>query len=246
MKNFFEKDAVLKKNFGSQNKYFVLSLVDIDVLSLRDTENNVEFIYKRSQLNNLIDIGVFNVLKKEKYEEIIKESGNKACHGCFFSKKSKSETSVSRSAKDPLIEQKRRLKYVQGALVDNTLAVSFSLLSAYISEKSTKINDKRPPSSITLYRWIQKYLKSDSDESSLIPRYSKSGNRTPKVSIEHDELLNTILSHFPEKCKVGDVYDAYLNALVNLNKVRMKNGKQRFKPVSQESLRKRLKKRGKL
>lgn len=140
-------------------------------------------------------------------------------------------------------EQQRRLKYVRGAIDANIPSGIQHKLASYISIKSIELVDCKPPSAVTLYRWIRAYKQSGCEESSLIPGYRKAGNRLPKISDDHNALLTDFLASTDHHLKVPAVYQDYLEVLEDLNTELRNVGKEEIRPISAQALRKRIRSR---
>lgn len=140
-------------------------------------------------------------------------------------------------------EQQRRLKYVTGAIDADIPSGTQHKLASYISIKSIELVDCKPPSAVTLYRWIRAYKQSGCEESSLILGYRKAGNRLPKISDDHNALLTDFLESTDHHLKVPAVYQDYLEVLEDLNTELRNVGKEEIKPISAQALRKRIRSR---
>ncbi|WP_318493330.1 hypothetical protein [Photobacterium leiognathi] len=227
MKNPLSNDVLLSK----ENKSGKLSFLKVRILkngefSLVDVETNAEFIFQKEHLEEMVARGHFRVKEQHKRNKL-KEL----------------DSLPPIKLKKTHDEQKRRLKYVKGVLNTGIPLGSPQKFESYISIKSIEIKDRNPPSAVSLYRWVKKYVAADGDPASLIPGYRKSGNRAPRVSPEHNQFINTVLDTVVEQQKICIVYQIYLNEVSKYNEQRVGNGLERINPVSQESIRKRWRKR---
>lgn len=230
MTQLFSEGVLLIKEDKSGKSYLRLRVRDSGELLLVDIETNAEYIFQKSHLEKLVQDGRFIAGDETELKAIRKELNNQP----------------PIELKQSVDEQKRRLKYIEGVLKANIPLGSPKRFASYLSLKSIELRDRKPPSATTLYRWVKKYVDSNEDEASLMPSYRSSGNRTPKISSDHDELINSVFNHLVSNPKTSIVYDAYLKALVDHNVFRSKEGLQQLSPVTQESIRKRLKRRSKL
>lgn len=76
-------------------------------------------------------------------------------------------------------EAKRRLRYVQKCIDSKIESVTKKYLEPVIQEVAKEIQDPRPPSHITAYRWLRAYIRAGCDIRALLPR-SRPGNRQRK------------------------------------------------------------------
>ena len=194
---------------------------------LRDVESNAEFHFQIDQLKKLILDEVFTLGTEDDLPALLTELDNQP----------------SPELEQSMNEQRKRLLYVEGAVQANISYGSLEKLASYLEIKSLEIGDRKPPSPITLYRWIKAYVDSNYEDSSLMPAFLKSGNRNAKVPVEHDLLIKKVLGTFDTNIKAPTAYKRYLKQLKELNIEREKSGQSQYKPISLESMRKRLKAR---
>jgi putative transposase len=84
---------------------------------------------------------------------------------------------------DPLrIEAVRRSRYVERVAADNSVKRNNAGLTPIIRAVSEQIKDERPPSWITLYRWLRDYEAAGRDVRALVPAIKARGNRRRKIS----------------------------------------------------------------
>ena len=227
MKQLLSDGVLLTKEDKSGKSYLRLRVLDRDEFSLVDIETNAEFAFQKSYLERLVEEGRFSVADQAKLDAIQKELDDQP----------------PIEMKQSLDEQKRRLRYVEGVLKADIPLGSQKRFTSYLSLKAIELQDRKPPSPVTLYRWVKTYVDSNRDDASLMPGYRKAGNRTPKVPSEHDQFINTVLDSVVGSPKTVVVYHSYLDKLAEHNEQRTRTGLEKISPVSQESIRKRLKRR---
>ncbi|MFG0906061.1 hypothetical protein [Photobacterium damselae] len=219
-----ENRVLLKENNG-RKCFLAIHPRDDGSLELRDIETDTNFVFSLDQLESLINNGMFSVRDEEEALEHLKKIAPVL-----------DENPAIQNAKT---EQKRRLQYVHGALEANLPIGAPSKLITYIEMKSLELNDKKPPSAVSLYRWLKAYKESHSDEGSLLPSYQNSGNRNSKVPLEHSNFIDAVIRNHKSSIKVNEVYGNYLAQLELFNQERFEGSLGRFKPISQYSFRRR-------
>lgn len=78
-------------------------------------------------------------------------------------------------------ETRRRYRYVKRAMENEHYRISGNALIPIIEEVAVEMNDPKPPSTSSLYRWIQSYRESGNQIIGLIPDISSRGNRIPRI-----------------------------------------------------------------
>ena len=91
---------------------------------------------------------------------------------------------------------RRRLAYVKGIIEANLDKVKAQTYSEVINEVATAINDERKPHWNTVYRWHREYLSSNGDVRQLTSNTKKKGNRTPRLRIEVQNIINERINNF--------------------------------------------------
>lgn len=84
-------------------------------------------------------------------------------------------------------EALRRYQYVAEILKQKIKKTTKEMIQQIIEAVSRKIEDAKPPSSITFYRWYRRFIKSSNDIRSLIPFTNNRGNREAKLSRNNDK-----------------------------------------------------------
>lgn len=227
MTDLLKDNLILTKESKLGVSFLKLSDGAREKATLTDIEQGTEFHFESSYFESLLESGVFKV-------------ANQLEIAAFLGQLPKSES--PQEIRDNT-EQQRRLKYVRGAIDADIPSGTQHKLASYISIKSIELVDCDPPSAVTLYRWIRAYKRSGCDESSLIPRYRKAGNRLPKISNDHDELVTGFLNSTDRRLKIPAIYEGYLEVLEDLNLALRSDGKEEIKPITIQALRKRIRAR---
>jgi hypothetical protein len=223
MTQLLSDGVLLTKEDKSGKSYLRTRVLENGEFQLVDIETDAEFVLQKSHLESLVEEGRFSFSDPDELAAIQKQIENQP----------------SIEMKQSLDEQKRRLSYVEGALKADIPLGSQQRFNSYLSLKAIELKDRNPPSAVILYRWVKTYIDSNGGQVSLIPGYRKAGNRTPKVPSEHDPFINTVVG----SPKTSVIYHTYLDKLAEHNEQRTKTGMERISPVTQESIRKRLKRR---
>ena len=227
MTQLLSDGVLLTKEDKSGKSYLRTRVLENGEFQLVDIETDAEFVLQKSHLESLVEEGRFSFADPDELAAIQKQLENQP----------------PIEMKQSLDEQKRRLRYVEGALKADIPLGSQQRFNSYLSLKAIELKDRNPPSAVTLYRWVKTYVDSNGDQASLIPGYRKAGNRTPKVPSEHDQFINTVLDSVVGSPKTVVVYHIYLDKLAEHNEQRTRTGLEKISPVTQESIRKRLKRR---
>lgn len=128
-------------------------------------------------------------------------------------------------------EAKRKEKYVLTVLKQKVSTYTSSSLTPIIQQVAQQIEDKHPPSHITLYRWLKDYLPSG-DIRSLIPRHQGKGNFNPKITPEVDKLIKEVITEVyltPECPNIASIYDVVICRILAENNLRKSQRKTALK-----------------
>ncbi|ELB2199314.1 DDE-type integrase/transposase/recombinase [Vibrio parahaemolyticus] len=104
-----------------------------------------------------------------------------------------------------------------------------------------RLNDKKIPSAITIYRWWLKFSQSGYNPTSLAPNFKGRGNRDPKVSKIVDALMTQAVEAVISGRKIN-VSSAHRRVRRKVRQYNLKHG-TKYKYPKYESVRKRVKKK---
>lgn len=119
-------------------------------------------------------------------------------------------------------EVKRRTAYVYSLLEQGPITFKSSFIQPLIKKIAQQINDAKPPSSVTLWRWISRFL-SVGDPRALIPRTDLRGS---KKTDQAEEVLQLLVSATEEAFKASplakaqSVHDRLLSKIDSANRQR--------------------------
>lgn len=126
-------------------------------------------------------------------------------------------------------EAKRKYSYVSRVLELTPNKQTAKTLEPLIAKVSKEIDDRKPPSWSTLYRWYKNYSSSGQDIRSLVPLHSAKGNYQSRLNPEVKQIiqdaidsvyLNTI------QAEGTDVYDRVIISINQSNRLRAKLGQK--------------------
>ncbi|MDB9323931.1 Mu transposase C-terminal domain-containing protein [Nodularia spumigena] len=120
-------------------------------------------------------------------------------------------------------EAQRKEKYVLTVLEEGLSTYTSSSLTPIIEKVAQNIEDKHPPSHITLYRWLKDYLPSGGDIRSLIPRHQGKGNFKPKITAEVYQIIKEVITEVyltPERPSIASIYDVVICRIIAENNLR--------------------------
>ncbi len=116
-------------------------------------------------------------------------------------------------------EAKRKYSYVSYFLSLDLPCKTEASLQPIIEEVALKINDSKPPSWLTLYRWLSTYEAAGYDIRALVPKHKGKGNYSSKL---HSHVLKTIEQAIKSiyltrsRPDVADVYEEVLRLLIHV------------------------------
>ncbi|MET0752748.1 MAG: Mu transposase C-terminal domain-containing protein, partial [Pyrinomonadaceae bacterium] len=84
-------------------------------------------------------------------------------------------------------EALRRYRYISEIINRNIKIITEKNVLPVIKDVAQKINDLKPPSFITVYRWYRRFIASSHDIRSLVPSITHRGNRQNKLSDNADK-----------------------------------------------------------
>ncbi len=124
-------------------------------------------------------------------------------------------------------EAQRKEKYVLAVIEQKIETYTYKSLTPIIKQVSQKIDDSKPPSNITLYRWLKDYTSSGGDIRSLIPRYRARGNYDSKINPEVHRLIDEVIAEVyltPERPSIALIYDVVICRVLHENNLRKSLG----------------------
>lgn len=126
-------------------------------------------------------------------------------------------------------EAKRKYSYVSRVLESTPEKQTAKTLKPVIAEVSQKIEDSKPPSWSTLYRWYKNYIASDKDIRSLVPLHSAKGNHKSRLNPEVRQIIKDAIEQIylnPTQAEGMDVYDRVIIGINQSNRIRAKLGQE--------------------
>ncbi|MBE9002773.1 transposase [Nostoc sp. LEGE 12447] len=123
-------------------------------------------------------------------------------------------------------EAQRKEKYVLTVLEQKISTYTSASLTPVIQQVAEKIEDKHPPSYITLYRWVKEYRHSGGNIRSLIPQHQAKGNFKPKIAPEVYQLIKEVINEVyltPERPNIASIYDVVICRILAENNLRKSN-----------------------
>lgn len=129
-------------------------------------------------------------------------------------------------------EAKRKHSYVTKVLELTPNKQTAKTLKPVIAEVSKKIDDSKPPSWLTLYRWYKNYIASGRDIRSLVPLNSGKGNRQSRLNPEVKQIIKDAINQVylnPTQAQGMDVYDRVIININQSNRLREKLGTEQLK-----------------
>jgi putative transposase len=121
------------------------------------------------------------------------------------------------------VEAQRKEKYVKAVIEQKIETYTSSSLTPIIKQVAQNISDSKPPSNITLYRWLKDYTSSGGDIRSLIPRYQARGNYDYKIDPEIHRLIDEVIAEVylaPERPSIARIYDVVICRILHENNYR--------------------------
>ncbi len=129
-------------------------------------------------------------------------------------------------------EVNRRERYVKAALEKNLTKRNQESLVPIIEQVAQEIEDPKPPSYITLYRWLRSYERSGKDIRSLVPNYRRRGDYRPKIAPEVRQIIDKAITAIyltPSRASVDAVYDEVIAQISLENNFREETGIEKLK-----------------
>ncbi|MUG91776.1 DDE-type integrase/transposase/recombinase [Scytonema sp. UIC 10036] len=138
-----------------------------------------------------------------------------------------SQADLSQIPEHLKLEAFRKEKYVKAVIEQKIETYTSSSLMPIIKQVAQNISDSRPPSNITLYRWLKDYTRSGGDLRALIPRYQARGNYDSKIHSETLRLIDEVISEIYltlERPSIARVYDILICRILHENHYRKSSG----------------------
>lgn len=129
-------------------------------------------------------------------------------------------------------EAQRKEKYVQAVLEQKLEKYTKESLAPIIEQVGQVIKDEKPPSHITLYRWLKDYNNSGGDIRSLVPRYLAKGNYNLKINPDVHRLIDEVIAEVyltPNQPTIAQVYDVVICRILQENNLRTSRGQDALK-----------------
>ena len=126
-------------------------------------------------------------------------------------------------------EALRRYKYIAEILKQKIEKITKEVIQPVIEKIARKIEDTNPPSTITVYRWHRRFVKSGYDIRSLIPFTQNKGNREAKLSRNNEKkkaVLEIIVEEInifylsPQRQSIAELYSRIVARIEDDNKYR--------------------------
>lgn len=124
-------------------------------------------------------------------------------------------------------EAKRRYSYVLAVLEENPDSLTNSILEPIIKKVALSLADERPPSPITLYRWVTFYIECESIRA-LVPLHNGKGNLRKQLPDEVHQVIDDVINEkylSLQKPTVMSVYWIIINRIKEINDFRNTDGK---------------------
>jgi putative transposase len=129
-------------------------------------------------------------------------------------------------------EAKRKHSYVTKVLELTPDKQTAKTLKPVIAEVSNEIEDSKPPSWLTLYRWHKNYIASGRDIRSLVPLDSEKGNRQSRLNPEVKQIIKDAINQVYLNSTQAQGMDVYERVIININqsnRLREKLGQEQLK-----------------
>lgn len=120
-------------------------------------------------------------------------------------------------------EAKRKYAYVTAICEKNLDRKTRKALQPLIKTVSKSINDEKPPSPISVYRWWRDFKASGENIRSLLSLRSQKGNRERRLSREVIDIINAVIGEMylnPQRNSVQSAYDAVVARIHHENELR--------------------------
>ena len=200
-------------------EYTIEQRLPTGVLQLRNLLTNTITNFKEVVLTQLLFQGELQFLGSD--SETVKQQNDKGYSSVDF-------TELPPELKE---EAKRRYRYVSRVLNTTPNKRTAKTLEPIISLVSKEIEDDKPPSWLTLYRWLKKYSSSGEDIRSLVPLHSAKGNRQPRLNPEVRQIIKNAIDQVylnTTQAEGADVYDRVIIEINQSNRLREALGQEKL------------------
>ena len=245
MSDVFEVGSAFIKGKGSKSQsYFVVKKQLALEVWLSDLTTGSTFKFDAKVLQGLMDSGV---LVKTEYDSFPKEvrlsaTGRKvnairdkteenrssprdeSPTGNFIDRSASAKIADQKRKSELLLESKkksvieRKMAYVEHINQANLPGFSEKHLAPEIQKVATVINDDKPPSWITVIRWVKRYVQSGWDSNALYKDYEK-GNKTLRMPVEVIEAIKEVEAEISQnsRLRVNDACRIVLHKIETMN-----------------------------
>jgi putative transposase len=127
---------------------------------------------------------------------------------------------------------KRKYQYIKQVIESNINSKTKASLQPIIREVAQLINDSKPPTWLTLYRWLKSYEQSGQDLRSLIPKHKSKGDYRPKLNQQVKLILERTIKQIyltPIQANIADVIEEVIRQINQENHQRQIIGQDLLK-----------------
>lgn len=184
---------------------------------LKNLLTNTSSKLKETVLTQLLFKGELQFLNSDRFEDR-KQRKNSFNHIDF--------TQLPEALRE---EARRKYSYVSRVLKSTPDKQTAKTLKPVIAEVSQEIEDSKPPSWSTLYRWYKNYIASDKDIRSLVPLHSAKGNHKSRLNPEVKQIIKDAIEQVylnPTQAEGMDVYERVIIGINQSNRIRAKLGQE--------------------
>ena len=122
-------------------------------------------------------------------------------------------------------ESLRRYKYVTGLINRGVQYWSPNYIEDLVPDIAVELQDPKPPSWLTIWRWHKQYVQANYSILGLYPANYKKGNRKSRLKKEVDECIDKAIAYYQNETRpdAKDAYDRLEEYLVEINTIRHKD-----------------------
>ncbi|MBO9481993.1 hypothetical protein [Salinisphaera sp. G21_0] len=124
-------------------------------------------------------------------------------------------------------ESLRRYKYVTGLINRGVQYWSPNYIENLIPDIAVELQDPKPPSWLTIWRWHKQYVQANYSILGLYPANRKKGNRKSRLKKEVDECIQKAITYYQNELRpdAKDAYDRLEEYIVEANSIRHEDDK---------------------